>query len=357
MSTGAWIVKGPSGGLHDSNNGSMYDGQYSGSIWNAALSKATSYVISKDSNTTTAIAALAASNFGEYYTLASTAANEGANTIIATVPSSATNVSGTAKSTVNTVCVTAAVSNFGGGVLQQAVGLVGTGQTATSNTQGYISGIYASALVSASSDATAFGQRVFIINAGGTAVSTLNTALSKVALNLVSSGANKNSAYLYCLKQNTSDGSTAVNCSHGICVDAGSVDANAFAVVSGTTPTVLWAVQPTGKQTVPDSVVTIATQASTAALTTASGMVTITALTCAAATAVSVSCTTSAGLAVTTSSRVYLSIQNQTGSAAGFMVVAADAVTSNAFNIRIGNTTAATAYGGGAFSVAYTIVN
>jgi hypothetical protein len=270
------------------------------------------------------------------------------------VPASAASGASHQKVALSAAVVTQEPSTFGG-TTYTSVGLNSVAATEGTVANAAIRGAASLYSVASGTDATAQGLLVGMSNSGS-AVTTVNTALSKYGIQAISAGSAKNTAFGY-FSRGPIGAASAINASHGLLVDSISVDANAFAVVSGTTPTVVYGVQPSGKVTYSAADVTIATQAATAALTAPAGLITITALTCAAATAVSVSCTAAAGLAVTSASRIALTIQSQTGSAAGLMVVAADSIGANAFSIRIGNTTAATAYGGGAFSVFYRIFN
>lgn len=305
------------------------------------------------------VASLANATMGLYATLdnaGNTEYGEYANSI---VPNTVTGTALT-KASVNGTINTAAVSAFGGNRIL-AMGVLGGSGTAGTNTQGDLIGVYGTAQVNTGTDATASAVLANIVNIGGTAVTTVATALSKYGLLIGSSGNSANTAFIYCTKTSGVPGTTPQNCAHGILVDSASVATGGVALgcVTGTAPatTPLWALLISGKHVSANADIVIATQAITAALTSARGLLTITALALAAVTSINVACTTAAALGVTTASRVKIDIQNQTGAAAGFIIAAADAVAANAFNIRLTNLTAATIYGGGAFSVYYEIMN
>lgn len=295
---------------------------------------------------------LATASHGESFTL-DIIGNEQALSSLATVPSTAASSSACIKAALLGTIYQGASSSV---APNNAIAVQGNAFSNGTVAQANLTGAQGAFGFVTGTDGSGTALAGFMINTGGSAVSALQNAFSKYGMLINSAGNAKNTAYVYCYK--AANGIVpAVNCSHGVLVDGASVDSNAFAVVSGTTPTVLWGVNSVGKPIYNAADVTIATQAATAALTVPTGLVTITALTLAAATSITVACTTAAGLSVTTGSRVKLTIQSQTGAAAGFVVAAADSVTANAFNIRLTNTAAATAYGGGAFSVYYEIVN
>lgn len=175
---------------------------------------------------------LNAVSFAEQYTLDSTAA-ESSHGIYSLVPAAA-----------------GAVQKVGFSVLLEtgATGDAIAGSNAVVTTAAHASGnafgTQGTATVIAASDATARALQGVIINSG-TAVTSLST-LSKIALTLISAGTVKNSAFLYATR-GVSGVISAINATHGICVDGASCDTSALAVTDGTTPTLLWAVNPGGK--------------------------------------------------------------------------------------------------------------
>jgi len=342
------IVVKQSGVLTDGSGASAFGNNLVADSFNS-LGKSRMVVLSG----VTSLPASSTSRHEEGYLL-DAAASETAVLVAAQVPSTAASGSSHQKFALQGAIATAEPSTFGG-TFYNSTGL--NAVAATTGTVGTASITGAASLFSVSSGTDATAQALLVgMSNSGTAVSSVNTALSKYGIQGISAGAAKNTAFGYFSKGPIGP-IPAVNSSHGLLVDNASVDANAFAVVSGTTPTVVYGVQPTGKITYNAADVVIATQAATAALTAPAGLVTITALTLAAATSITVACTVASGVGVTTASRIQLTVQNQTGSAAGFVVAAADSVAANAFNIRLTNTAAATAYGGGAFSVFYRILN
>jgi hypothetical protein len=346
-----FITQDPSGVLFSSSNNSAFGANFLASRANSVARNRLSF-----SGPTAALADGSSNSRHDENFVLDVAGSENLFTAVASVPASTASGATQTKIAIQGVTNTAAISNFGGSIIYVATGVAGVGQSTGATTQGYVVGVNGSGVVGTGTDATAVGLQAGIVNVAGTAVSTVGTALSKYAAQLQSAGAAKNTAFLYAAK-GASGAVPAVNCSHGLLVDSASCDANAFAVVSGTTPTVVYGIQPSGKTTFSAADQVLATQAAAAALTSAAGLITITALTLAGASSVVVACTTAAGLGVTAASRIELVPQNQTGAVAGFVVACADGVTANAFGIRLTNTSAATTYGGGAFSVFYRILN
>jgi hypothetical protein len=345
-------------GLIQTGSGnSPFGRMLAGESWDSVTSLPRALFVDKSvlASGATISSSLAGSSMGEQYSMGVVGAGENAHILIASIPAATASGSTHFKNGFASVVNTQAVSNYAGNIVYQATGLVGQAISAGTVTQATLCGVSAQATVSTGTDATASGLQVTVLN-NGTAVSAVNSALSKYCILLQSAGAAKNTAFLYANKQ-FAGAAGSINCSHGILVDSASIDANAFAVVSGVGPTVVWGVQPSGKVSTNNSDITIANQGVTAALTSSQGLLTITALTLAAATSINVACTTAAGLGVTTASRVILTPQQETGAAAGFVVACADTVAANAFNIRLTNTAAATAYGGGAFTIYYEIKN
>jgi hypothetical protein len=170
--------------------------------------------------------------------------------VSAQVPSTVTGTALT-KSAVNGTINDASVSSFGGTRIL-AIGVQGASGTAGTNTQGDLVGVYGTAQVNSGTDATAAALQANIVNAGGTAVTAVQSALSKYGLLVGSSGAAANTAFIYCSKSGGPPGTTPQNCAHGILIDGASITAgnSAMGVVTGTTPTVLWNRDSTGKRNV-----------------------------------------------------------------------------------------------------------
>lgn len=173
---------------------------------------------------------LANASHGEQFSLGSAATAEKGVAIVAVAPSTG----GTGQKIALDVSVSTPLIGATYGI--NSVASVSGTQTGAS-----VYGIQSQSVVPASTDATVAGLLSVVYNSG-TAVTGLG-ALSKVALVVSSGGTVKNSAFVYC---NKAAALTPINATHGICVDGGSVDTSALAVTSGTTPTLLWAVTPTG---------------------------------------------------------------------------------------------------------------
>ncbi len=235
------------GQLVDQSGAGMYDAVLSGSYWSISAGKPAVYLVDARTSLSSALTTLAGASWGEFYVLSS-AGGETGHMTVASVPS--TVAAGVGKSALTGRITTGSISDFGGSAFSTAYGVNGVSVTAAGNTQGTLVGVGGQAYVDATSDAQASGAQFILTNAGGTAVTTVGTALSKVVLSLVSQGAAKNSAFLYAAKTGTSGVTAPVNCTNGIVVDGASVDVTAFCVASGTTPTVQWGRDPLGKRLV-----------------------------------------------------------------------------------------------------------
>jgi len=215
---------------------------------------------------------------------------------------------------------------------------------------GAIYGIQSQATVPSGCDGTVSGLLSVVYNSG-TAVTGLGT-LSKIGLVVASGGAVKNSAFVYCTK---TPAATPINATHGICVDAASVDTSAFALTSTTTPTLLWAVTPTGgvKEVRAD-----ATNATVAAVT-ASGMCGLihfsAAATLAAVTTIDAVITNTF---VNANSVIQLTPGVITVAAGSWIIPTVAAVGAGSWTLRLYNPGAATATGAaGVINVYYRVTN
>lgn len=245
MSEDYVLARGSAGAhlLGTSHSGSLYGNLNAGSIFNGALGKTTEVVLDR---AVAVPASLLAANHAESYSLDVVGSGEQGIAVLAIAPSTTASGGTHFKTAINGFAVTSALSAFP--TQYQAVGVAGQGSTTGTVAQGSVAGVSGQGTVSSGTDATANGIVGTVVNSG-TAVTTVNTALSKVVCQLQSAGVAKNTAFLYAIKQG-GGAIAAINCAHGVLVDGASVDANAFAVTSGTTPTVLWGIGPAGQQTV-----------------------------------------------------------------------------------------------------------
>jgi hypothetical protein len=341
------------GQVLDQSGASMLDGFAYGSYWNRTLGLAGVYLIDSALPLASNLLTLGLSHYGEVFSLSRPLVDEIGHVMNSYVPSTATGTSYT-KAPLLVSASTLAVSNYAGGSLLLSTGIRANSSAAAGNTQGYIAGLDSSATIEATADATAYGARAGIFNAGGTGVSTLNTALSKVVLRAFSAGNAQNSAFMYCVK----DGAGAippVNCYHGVVVDGASVSTTAFCVASGSTPTSLWARDPLGKRLV--------------SVTSGSGAGPIAGGTASHITVTTVSQTAAAGAtgtpvvvnttAVTANSRIIAQIINYSGTLTtnGLPVVYITALSAaTSFTFAISNAHSANALSG-TVTVAFTIEN
>lgn len=327
---------------------SIYGNLNAGSIFNGALNKTTQVVLDRAQ---TVPATLLAADHAESFQLDVAGSTEQGLYVYCTAPSTTASGGNHSKVAVQGAVVTAALSAFP--TEYQAVGVVGQGSTSGTVAQGSIIGVQGTGAVVSGTDAEAKGLVGVLINQG-TAVSTVNTALSKVACQLQSAGSAKNSAFLYAFKQ-SAGAVAAANCSHGILIDGASVDANAFAVTSGTAPTILWAVTPTGGV---KAVRADATNATVAAVT-ASGMCGL--ITYSAAASLAAVTTIDAVITntfVNASSVVTVTPGVITVAAGSWIIPTVAAVGAGSWTLRLYNPGAATATGAaGVINVYYTVVN
>ncbi len=181
----------------------------------------------------TANSGLANSSHAEQYALNTTVAEKGV-AIVSTVASTAGAVQKVALDVTSTSAATGAV-----------YGINAVTQISGTQTGATIYGVQSQAVVPVGTDGTVTGLLSVVYNSGS-AVTGLG-ALSKIGLVVTSGGVAKNSAYIYCVKTASL---VPINATHGICVDTASVDTSAFAVTSGSTPTLLWARDAAGKRLV-----------------------------------------------------------------------------------------------------------
>lgn len=321
--------------LHTASGSSPFGRILAGETWDSTTTRAKAIFIDKGAiaSGATISSNLTGTAIGEQLLLDVVGAGENGHVVTCSVPSSTgTGLSHTKGGLIGQIA-TASNSNVGGGVVYLAAALAGQASTAGTVAQGNICGVLAQAQTIGGTDSTSSAMTALMINSG-TAVSTVNTALSKVGLSLLSSGSAKNTAFAYCVKSASSGGTVpAVNCSHGILVDSASIDANAFAVVSGTTPTVVWGVGADGKNTV---AVTApgAGGGPFAGGSAANITISLTGLTTAAqalSAAITVNTT-----AVTASSRIWAQVISYAYGAAGAMAAGWPAVSLPASNITAG---------------------
>jgi len=281
---------------------------------------------------------LANASHAEQYTLNSTVAEKGV-ALVTSTSSAAGAVSKVGLDVAASTAATGAVYS-----INAATTLSGT------QTSGAIYGIQSQAVVPAATDGTVTGLLSVVYN-NGTAVTGLG-ALSKIGLVVASGGAVANSAFIYCTK---APAATPISATHGICVDAGSVVTSAFALASNTTPTLLWAVTPTGgiKEVRAD-----ATNATVAAVT-ASGMCGLinfsAAATLAAVTTIDAVITNSF---VNANSVIQLTPGVITVAAGSWIIPTVAAVGAGSWTLRLYNPGAATATGAaGVINVYYRVTN
>jgi hypothetical protein len=340
------------GQLVDQAGSGVFDSTFSGSYWDISSAKGAVYIVDARTSLSSALTALAGASWGELYVLSS-AGGESGHSVLATVPSSV--AAGIGKSALIGRITTGSISNFGGSAFSTAYGVNGVSVTSAGNTQGTLVGTGGQAYVDLTSDAQASAGQFILTNAGGTAVTTVGTALSKVVVSLVSQGAAKNSAFLYAAKTGTTGVTAPVNCTNGIVVDGASVDVTAFCVASGSAPTVLWGRDPAGKRLV--------------AVTSGSGAGPIAAAAASHITVTTVSQTAAAGAtgtpvvvnttAVTANSRIIAQIISYSGTLTtnGLPVVYITALSAaTSFTFAISNAHSANALSG-TVTVAFTIEN
>jgi hypothetical protein len=339
------------GVLRVQSGGSIYGQLLSGVGWDATISKSRQLLLDRSS---TAPAVLNGANHGEYIQTDVAGVTESGLSVYANAPSTAGSGASHSKVALAGSVTTAEVSNFGGSVIYQAVGVYSSAATSGTVSEGNLTSLYALAQTTTGTDATSSCLYGLFVNQG-TNVTTVATAKSKYGIFLQSAGSAKNTAFLYAAKGAVSGGIAAANCSHGILVDGASTDANPFAVVSGTTPTVLWGVTPTGgvKELRAD-----ATNATVAAVT-ASGMCGLinfsAAATLAAVTTIDAVITNTF---VNANSVITLTPGVMTVAAGSWIIPTVAAVGAGSWTLRLYNPGAATATGAaGVINVYYRVTN